>query len=455
MASILTQSGVAATTYLGKHNWEVFMKPLFIGENPLTKSGIRVIPNVKSVQYLNYIGALNKILIAYEKGFNAATGVNYTQRALTVYQMKAEASMDAQEFYQTVFEEVLKTGVDWNDIQGTDVEPIILALFRNAVESDIFRQVWLNETVAETAESGYFSGTDDENYNSFDGLWKLLIDNCSTTPTLGTHIKKIDINSTTYLTTAGVKQKQTATMTGTSGTANLLINGINYLATFTTDLTTTCANFVTSHAAALLLRKITCTSSTNTIILESTIPGMTVNTVTVTNATGNLAGSVAATTANVKPVYTKTDGSLAVFKAMFEDMQPVLRQVYAKDKNQLLFLVTSSVYDNYASTVETGAHDGAWKVKQEGVEKLYYRGIEVVDAQWNAYLTTTDFPADYMRDRAILTAKNNLVVGTDAADDYAKTQFWFNMDEQEDRMRTQLRLGVQYVHADLTVIAFV
>lgn len=42
------------------------------------------------------------------------------------------------------------------------------------------------------------------------------------------------------------------TLTGTGGTANIVVDGVEYLATFDTDLTTTASNFVTAHAAALL-----------------------------------------------------------------------------------------------------------------------------------------------------------------------------------------------------------
>lgn len=42
---------------------------------------------------------------------------------------------------------------------------------------------------------------------------------------------------------------QTITLTGTSGAVNVVINGVNYLTTFDTDLTTTASNFVTTHGA--------------------------------------------------------------------------------------------------------------------------------------------------------------------------------------------------------------
>lgn len=42
------------------------------------------------------------------------------------------------------------------------------------------------------------------------------------------------------------------TLSGTGGTANIVVGGVNYLATFNTDLTTTADDFVTTHAGAIL-----------------------------------------------------------------------------------------------------------------------------------------------------------------------------------------------------------
>jgi hypothetical protein len=92
-----------------------------------------------------------------------------------------------------------------------------------------------------------------------------------------------------YPLTTGTTTR-TVTLTGTSGTANITIAGVNYLATFTTNLTTSAANFVTSHGATLLALGYTVTSSAAVITisaLTSIFP-----TVTITNATGDLAGTL-------------------------------------------------------------------------------------------------------------------------------------------------------------------
>lgn len=179
----MTNFITTAITWNGKETTDLFLKPLFIGDNPIL-SGIRVIPNVQSTLKLNYFGAKSKVLKAYAKGFNPATGTTFTQRTVTVYELKAEMAQDAYEFAQTVFEQVLGKGVDWNNLEAADAElrDSIIEVFQNAVLSDIFRKFWLNDTRKETISGGFQTGTADVDYNEFDGIWKQIFDNMATSP---------------------------------------------------------------------------------------------------------------------------------------------------------------------------------------------------------------------------------------------------------------------------------
>lgn len=87
------------------------------------------------------------------------------------------------------------------------------------------------------------------------------------------------------------------TLTGTSGTANVAVNGVNYLATFTSNLTTSATNFVTSHAATLLALGITVTANAGVLTFKATTAAF--PTLTITSATGDLAGTIAAISAIV------------------------------------------------------------------------------------------------------------------------------------------------------------
>jgi len=85
------------------------------------------------------------------------------------------------------------------------------------------------------------------------------------------------------------------TLTGTSGTANVDVDGVNYLATFNTSLTQTADDFVTTHAAALAAVGVTVTADTGVL----TFSGLTtvIDAITITNASGDLAGTLAASVA--------------------------------------------------------------------------------------------------------------------------------------------------------------
>lgn len=92
-----------------------------------------------------------------------------------------------------------------------------------------------------------------------------------------------------------VNSEQELTITGTSGTANIVVNGDTYLATFDTDLATTAANWVTANASAILsAHGLTVTSAGAVVLFE----GLTTDfgTLTISNVSGDLAGTVAEST---------------------------------------------------------------------------------------------------------------------------------------------------------------
>lgn len=95
-------------------------------------------------------------------------------------------------------------------------------------------------------------------------------------------------------------QVETITLTGTEGTANVgAAGGLTKLATFGDDLADTAADFVTSHAAAYLAVGIVVTSEGADLIFTANVAGTGFTAPTITNATGDLAGTVAHTTANI------------------------------------------------------------------------------------------------------------------------------------------------------------
>lgn len=110
-----------------------------------------------------------------------------------------------------------------------------------------------------------------------------------------------------------VKKKVTITLSGTSGTANVtLAGGLTKLATFSSSLSTTASNFVTAHAAAYLQQGIVVTSSGANLIFEAGLAGYEYTTPAITNASGNLAGTVYGTKKRVNIELTGSGGTANV-----------------------------------------------------------------------------------------------------------------------------------------------
>ena len=85
------------------------------------------------------------------------------------------------------------------------------------------------------------------------------------------------------------------TLSGTSGTANINLDGVDYLATFNTSLYQTAVDFVATHEAALNLNniRIFALGSGADGRLRFCAPQLILDAMTITNVTGNLSGTIA------------------------------------------------------------------------------------------------------------------------------------------------------------------
>jgi hypothetical protein len=450
MANFITSS----ISWSGKETLDYLITPMFVGKSPLETYGISIKTGVKDKELLNYFNPVAKMTKAATPGFTGATGATYTQKEINVYKMKAEMESDGTVFFNTVFGQIQAPG-NWNDLsaseQGGLLKNILTELFIIGFRSDIFRQFWLNDVYKETVSSSVQSGVADTDYNSYNGIWKKLMDNCSLTPS-ATQIKRVAI------TDGAVAQQQTVTLTGTSGTCNVNIDGVNYLATFPGggSITTTNDAFRSSHGAALLLRGYAMTG-TATIIVTATKVGQPMAVITVSTAvSGDLTGSVAATTANTAPSALGAGEAHATLLSLWNNAPAELR---ALEKNKKAFYVGSLVYSNLIDYLESTS----WTVPGytnlvNGTSDLQYRGIPIIEVGWDYHLDA-DFPhvSGYLHaypHRVIYSALENLVLCIDGTNEFNSFDFWFNKDLEMNRWRAKMVMGAEYLHPKLMAIAY-
>jgi len=447
MADLITHS----LSFEKESIMEYFITPLFVQSD--IRNIVTVRTDIKNSEKLDLIDNLDKITKAYAEGtsFTSSTGVTITQKTLTVADMKAQVDQNGKAFLNYVKQSLLRRGVDENNIEGTLFEEIVMEVFMTGLARDLQRQLFFGDLQKEDIVAGVPDGSADADYNQYDGFWTLIIDDidAGTIPS-GQYV---DLNTSTYVNTVAVKEVDTVTLSGTAGTANININGTNYLATFDTDLSTTAANFVTSHSATILARfgKIVVTSSGADVIVTAGVAGMAQQDPTIANVSGNLAGSNANTTASVATGTLKSDAALTSFKNMWSAMPPELR---GKVKMEGRIMVTASMYDNYSDTIETlNGSDAAYRTLLDGADVLSFRGVPIiVREEWDEHIEN-DF-ASVRPHRALLSIPANLVVGTDGVSDDTNVELWYEKKDQRNYFRAEYKAGTQYIHEEYIVAAY-
>ncbi len=437
-------------TYTKEDAVKYSLTPMFVDAD--IRQICEVMTDVKTAVKLDYVSSLRKITKQYAKGSaNSSTGVTITQRELRVGGVKAQVHQDGRVFLNWVKQEALKSGYKIHDINGTLFEQIVMAVWNRALARDLQAQILFANPKKEVITAGAPTGVLDEDYAiaGYLGFWELFQADIASAVFPSAQV--VDLNTSTYETVVAVKGKKTATITGTGGTADITINGVAYRATFDTDLTTTAANFATLHGPTILARfgRCTVTPSGATVIVEAGIPGMDVTVSAPVNVSGNLAGSVATTTARVKNTTLKTDAAKLAMKAAYDAMPAVMRSI----KSSLAYIVTQEFADNYMETLETATGiPAAYQKVIDGQEFFTYRGIPLVVRPQMDEDIAGDFDG-LQPHRFMLTDPKNLVFGTDGSGDTEMFEMWYEQNEQENRMRNEYMGGTQYRHTDFTVIA--
>jgi hypothetical protein len=128
-----------------------------------------------------------------------------------------------------------------------------------------------------------------------------------------TKIKKKLLGALGFAEGDAIKEIQVVPLTGTGGTANINVNEIDYLATFADDLSTTADNFVAEHAEALDEKGLIVTSEAGKLTFTPKDAEQT-HTITVSNLTPDLSGSVEKTTTESEDLSSKINAAVLEIK---------------------------------------------------------------------------------------------------------------------------------------------
>ena len=317
-------------TYNGIETTEVFIKPGVM--HPSVTQLFDVIAGVRSKQQMGLVNQISGITLADDLSCGNETpsdGVEITNRTLETSPLKIRIDQCADVFANTIYENLLKTGVDLNDVTGTDVQRLMEEVIVPGIARDAFN-------IASFGDTGF---TNPE-INQLDGLWTRLI--------------------------AGV------------------------------------ADYCVQREGDF-----------NDIL--------------------------------------QTDEALTTFKAMYESAPAILDQIPLNEK---FFFVTRSVYDNLVSSYESVSNGSDLQVGYniDGIPFVKYRGIEVVKlTQWDEAIKSFGLSDP---NRAIYTTPSNHVLGFENTNDVTRLDIWYSQDDDLTKVRGRYKMGYNYKHCDLQVIAF-
>ncbi len=139
-----------------------------------------------------------------------------------------------------------------------------------------------------------------------------------------------------------------------------------------------------------------------------------------------------------------------LLKDMWENSREQLKAL--RSEGNLAFFVTSDIYNAYEDSLDNVAIESAYLARQSGRDRLYYRGIPVVDLQLNEYkYQIGTLPKSF----AILTDRRNIALAVNTNDfPGSEVRLWYNPDEMENRQRAVFAAGCDYLLPELMTVAF-
>lgn len=145
-----------------------------------------------------------------------------------------------------------------------------------------------------------------------------------------------------------------------------------------------------------------------------------------------------------------TNEAMNALRALWGDAQMLLKQLPASQKQ---IWVSGSMWENYYdSLINNCCVEGSWKAGQDGLNTLYFRGIElkplwVLDDELQNNASNPYY--DVIRHFAVYTAKGNHIMGVENTADLNNLEMCYDCRTKTTFIQGEMRFGYQYAQCDL------
>lgn len=142
--------------------------------------------------------------------------------------------------------------------------------------------------------------------------------------------------------------------------------------------------------------------------------------------------------------------AVAAIRSVWGNAQLLLKQL---PSNQKIFWVSGSVWEAYYDAVINDCcNEGSWRAGQDGIDRLFYRGIELLP-MWildDELANNSANPYyDIIRHFVVLTAKDNHILGVERAADLNNLEMCYDCRTKTSLIQGEMRVGYNFKFCDL------
>lgn len=152
----------------------------------------------------------------------------------------------------------------------------------------------------------------------------------------------------------------------------------------------------------------------------------------------------------------EADTALNTFRAMHNAIDARFFEAI-EDGAQPQFLVTRELQQNYWDTLEKKSLNFSLAETTDGVTKMSYRGIPIkVRHDWDSNIRAYQDNGTKLNlpHRAILTAKENIPLGTVSEEDLGNIESWYEKKDKKNYIDFDLKLDAKHLLDYMTVAAY-
>ncbi len=177
----------SAKSYTGNDLETIFFRPMLTGPSA-QELGVKILYNMPLPTTIQLWKGQSNVLQRYTtNGWSGGSGAIKQQKTINLDRVKAELGFSAADYFSLVFEQITsRSGVNMEDLTGTELEVAETDLFRRSIAESIRATMWVGDTDNQTG------------FNTFNGFLKCIYEYISDSAVPVKEYAQTDLEDATF-----------------------------------------------------------------------------------------------------------------------------------------------------------------------------------------------------------------------------------------------------------------